>query len=725
MDTEKSSHRILLSTLLNLGYPESSIHSDVTTLYGRRADLVVYEFDKPKIVFELKDPQRFSSITATLEAEDKLKFDPTVRQAQQLAQEMSAPYFAVSDGITILWFDVDQETGRPRLLTNPILPKFKDGVSEKITKKQILKILFDLADFSRGYLTTQEYSIRVGVVLLARLLAEKDDSKLEHLLLAEKSNLEEYDKVLRDLSTHSYENDVRFYAQAFFELNKIKLLEIPPADFVTAIDDFIQLAVGKHSFGEFKLSKWTSDFLARLLLVNAPENLLDIYSNFGDGVYAINNLSKDVRIVSATSHSTSYVWDKVKRLILGLDPDDVIYTPRITTDEQIKVFKPTIKHYDKILVSPPFGGRPSLNEYIPFKKSEEIFIYLSLKLVKPGGRVVAVVPENLLFSSTSTSFRTYLSETAWVRAIISLEQFLPNLGIKASIIVVDKKSIENQGGNILMSRITKKDIGLLADPDSSLLDSNHIKKILNLYEAHMHNKVLQSEKSIWFTSTNELEGHSWAVDYYDPSSQIETNSEYPLFPLNQLASLRKGSPLTLDKNGALPVIGPGALRSFSIDSAKFDKTIEENLPKNPVVSQVKDILIHGVGTYRGQAALVEPGLENCFVSRNIIVLRDISTVVLPSYLVIALNSTFVQRQLEDRATGSVFSQFSVEKLKDLQIPVPSLEKQKWLIEKVSATRQKLLEYEQQVLITQSALKEQQSTLQNILENIHLGGGENA
>jgi len=276
-----------------------------------------------------------------------------------------------------------------------------------------------------------------------------------------------------------------------------------------------------------------------------------------------------------------------------------------------------------------------------------------------------------------------------------------------------------------MSRITKKDIGLLADPDSSLLDSNHIKKILNLYEAHMHNKVLQSEKSIWFTSTNELEGHSWAVDYYDPSSQIETNSEYPLFPLNQLASLRKGSPLTLDKNGALPVIGPGALRSFSIDSAKFDKTIEENLPKNPVVSQVKDILIHGVGTYRGQAALVEPGLENCFVSRNIIVLRDISTVVLPSYLVIALNSTFVQRQLEDRATGSVFSQFSVEKLKDLQIPVPSLEKQKWLIEKVSATRQKLLEYEQQVLITQSALKEQQSTLQNILENIHLGGGENA
>ena len=725
MDTERSSHKILLSKLLNLGYPESSIQSEVTTLYGRRADLVVYEFDKPKIVFEIKNPARFSSITATLEAEDELKFDPTVRQAQQLAQEMNAPYFAVSDGIAILWFDVDQETGRPRLLANPVLPEVKDDVSKKITKKQILKILFDLADFSRGYLTTQEYSIQVGLVLLARLLTEKDDSKLENLLLIEESKLEEYDKAFRDLDTHSYESDVRFYTQAFSELNKIHLFEIPPVDFVAAIDDFIQLAVGKHNRGEFKLSKWTSDFLARLLLVNASENLLDIYSNFGDGVYAINNLSKDVRIVSATSHSTSYVWDKVKRLILGLDPDDVFYTPRITTDEQIKLFKPTIKHYDKILVSPPFGGRPSTNENTAFRKNEEIFIDLSLKLVKSGGRVVAVVPENLLFSSTSTTFRTYLSESAWIRAIISLEQFLPNLGIKASIIVIDKKSRENQGGNILMSRITKKDIGLLADPDSSLLDSNHIKKILNLYKSHMQNKDLQSEKSIWFTSTDKLESHSWAVDYYDPSSQIETNSEYPLFPLNQLASLRKGSPLTLDKNGDLPVIGPGALRSFSIDSAKLDKTTERNLSKIPVISEVNDILIHGVGTYRGQAALVEPGLENCFVSRNIIVLRDISPIILPSYLVIALNSTFVKRQLEDRATGSVFSQFSVEKLKDLQIPVPSLQNQKRLIEKVSATRQKLLEYEQQVLITQSALKEQVNTLNSILENIHLGGGENA
>ncbi|MBK9209299.1 MAG: hypothetical protein IPL71_13745 [Anaerolineales bacterium] len=80
-------------------------------------------------------------------------------------------------------------------------------------------------------------------------------------------------------------------------------------------------------------------------------------------------------------------------------------------------------------------------------------------------------------------------ESAWIRAIISLEQFLPNIGIKASIIVMDKKSKENRAGNILMSRITRKDIEIFSDPDSSLLDSNHIKKILNVCYSHTKQSI--------------------------------------------------------------------------------------------------------------------------------------------------------------------------------------------------------------------------------------------
>jgi hypothetical protein len=503
------------------------------------------------------------------------------------------------------------------------------------------------------------------------------------------------------------------------------LLEISSTDFIDAIDEFIQFAVGKHGFGEFKLPKWMTELMARLLSINLAENVLDIYSNFGDSVATINRLDKNAKVISATSHNSSYLWDKVKRLVLGLSPNDVFYTPKIFIDEQKGTIKQLSDIYDKILVAPPFGGRPSSSEPTRFRKSEEIFIDLSLELVKPSGRIVSIVPENLLFSSTSSAFRDYIIESTWVRAIISLEQFLPNSGVKASIIVLDRKSPDSPGGNILMSRITRKDVEVLSDPNLSLLDSNRIKKLLAIYESHIQNNAPQEEKTVWFTSEDKLENQSWSVDYYDPSNQIDTKAEFPLFPLRELVSLRKGSPLTVDKHGSLPVIGPGALRSFSIDSAKLDKTTEEKLPKKPVISQINDILIHGVGTYRGQAALVEPGFENCFISRNVIVLRNVASIVLPAYLVIALNSNFVRKQLKDKATGSVYAQFSVEKLRDLQIPVPDLGKQKSLVEKVSSTRQKLLEFEQQALIVQSARKEQQTNLQAILDNVHLGGGENA
>ena len=68
---------------------------------------------------------------------------------------------------------------------------------------------------------------------------------------------------------------------------------------------------------------------------------------------------------------------------------------------------------------------------------------------------------------------------------------------------------------------------------------------------------------------------------------------------------------------------------------------------------------------------------------------------------------------------------SVKKLNDLKIPVPDISIQRNIVDKVTNTSQKLLEIEQQALVVQSSLKERQSKLQSILDNIHLGGGENA
>jgi restriction endonuclease S subunit len=222
-----------------------------------------------------------------------------------------------------------------------------------------------------------------------------------------------------------------------------------------------------------------------------------------------------------------------------------------------------------------------------------------------------------------------------------------------------------------------------------------------------------------------LDDKCWAVDFYNPSVQIELNSEYPLYTLQDLAAIRKGSPLTLDKEGTIPVIGPGAIRSLFIDPSSLDRTTEIRIPPKSVVTQANDVLIHAVGPYRGQAALVEPDLINYLVSRNVIVLQDISPKVLPAYLATVLNSGFVRKQMEDKSTGAVLAQLSIRKLVDIKIPVPDLTTQNHIVDKVSSTRRKLIETEQQALVVQSALKEQQESLRSLLDNIHLSGGANA
>jgi hypothetical protein len=723
MNTESQIEQELIYKLMELGFPSTSLKSQYKTPYGKFIDLVAFEYDKPKIVFEVRSKTRLQP-DLSLENEG-FRFHPVVRQAQLLAQEISAPYFAVYDGDNLLWFEVDKRDGGPHLIDKPILPYVSVVTGTEESKNQILKVFFELADLCNEYLDFRETLERVGITILARLMSEAGNHELESLLTSENSTLGSFDGGFSDLDNHTYSADNDFYIRAFWILDRIRLSEIPADNFVEAADNFIEFFVNKAPYLGFKLPSWISQLIVALMQIDPESSALDIYSNFGDGVVAINRFSRKATVTSVTSFGASYIWDKIKRNVVGLKLGDVFYVPRLHHEDQRDHLRQIIEPQDYIFLSPPFGGKSPSDRATRFRRNEEIFLELSLHLAKPGGRVVAIVPENLLFSNSSEAIRSYILELAWIRAVISLEQFLPSSSVKVSIIVLDRKSASSLGSNIFMSRITSKDVASLSKLGQPAKGSGGISQMLDLYFAHLKNETIKNQSVAWYTPQESLDSKTWAVDYYDPDVRRATTTEYPLLSLEELVTLRKGSSLSLDKNGDLPVIGPGSLRRFVIDATKLDKTIEAKLGPKPVVSQVNDVLMHAVGSYRGQTALVEPGFENCFISRNIIVLRNISSRVLPAYLTLALNSKFVRQQLESRATGSVIAHLSIRKLYDLKIPVPELATQRKLIDQFNETHQKLLEIEQQALVVNSALKEQEGNLQTMLDNLHMGGGENA
>ena len=102
------------------------------------------------------------------------------------------------------------------------------------------------------------------------------------------------------------------------------------------------------------------------------------------------------------------------------------------------------RRYKVILSNPPFSGvlpKESIRKDLPTnsKKSELLFLGVMMEALAPSGRSAVVVPEGLLFGSTSahTDLRKKLVEDFDLLAVVSLPPgvFKPYAGVKTGVLV--------------------------------------------------------------------------------------------------------------------------------------------------------------------------------------------------------------------------------------------------------------------------------------------------
>ena len=127
--------------------------------------------------------------------------------------------------------------------------------------------------------------------------------------------------------------------------------------------------------------------------------------------------------------------------------------------------------FDAILANPPFSGRLDRDRIVEDVKigrtaqTELLFLQYILNHLKDGGRCGVVVPEGVLFGSTTAhrELRRKLVENNTVEAVLSLPGgvFNPYSGVKTSVLIFRK------------SGTTKRVMFLHADNDGFKLDANH------------------------------------------------------------------------------------------------------------------------------------------------------------------------------------------------------------------------------------------------------------
>ena len=136
-------------------------------------------------------------------------------------------------------------------------------------------------------------------------------------------------------------------------------------------------------------------------------------------------------------------------LLHGIENPEVVYRDSLSQDHSGEEEK-----YTLVLANPPFAGSldyentaKDLLQVVKTKKTELLFVALFMRLLRTGGRAAVIVPEGVLFGSSTAhkTLRKMLVEDQKLDAVISLPGgvFKPYAGVSTAILLFTKT---NSGG---------------------------------------------------------------------------------------------------------------------------------------------------------------------------------------------------------------------------------------------------------------------------------------
>ena len=209
--------------------------------------------------------------------------------------------------------------------------------------------------------------------------------------------------------------------------------------------------------------------------------------------------------------------------------------------------------YHVVLANPPFSGRVDKDRIVEDVKvgtstsTELLFLKYMMDSLRPGGRCGVIVPEGVLFGSTTAhkELRRQLIENNRVEAVLSLPGgvFQPYSGVKTSVLFFKK------GGK------TEHVLFMRADNDGYKLDANHdtpiedddLPELIGTYrnKAECHASWEQRDAAKewaakwWFADEVTLRANDFnlSAGRYRPMSQTAVVHRDPRELLDELAAI--------------------------------------------------------------------------------------------------------------------------------------------------------------------------------------------
>ena len=189
--------------------------------------------------------------------------------------------------------------------------------------------------------------------------------------------------------------------------------------------------------------------------------------------------------------------------------------------------------YTLILANPPFAGSldyentaKDLLQIVKTKKTELLFLALFIRIMKPGGRAAVIVPDGVLFGSSTAhkALRQMIVEDHKLNGVVSLPSgaFKPYAGVSTAILFFTKT---NSGGtdNVWFYDV-KADGWSLDDKRQPLLSEHKLGPVADLTEEeHAKNNLPDVLKRWADREGSEKERTRTAQSFVVPKAEIAAN----------------------------------------------------------------------------------------------------------------------------------------------------------------------------------------------------------
>ena len=224
-----------------------------------------------------------------------------------------------------------------------------------------------------------------------------------------------------------------------------------------------------------------------------------------------------------------------------------IENPFIEYRDSLSDQNPDRDKYSLILANPPFKGSldadtvsPDLLKVCKTKKTELLFLALFIRMLKTGGRCACIVPDGVLFGSSTAhkAIRRMLVEDNRLEAVISMPSgvFKPYAGVSTGILIFTKTG---HGGTDKVWFYDMQADGFSLDDKRSPVQENDIPDIVERFH-HLEAETGRSPKEkSFFVSKAEIAEKDYDLSINKYKQQDYVPVEYPptgelLAELNEL-----------------------------------------------------------------------------------------------------------------------------------------------------------------------------------------------